>query len=182
MKSSHPGAAVRLRSGAGLSKRSTADQRRNSPPDARTAAVAPAPYELEQSRDLKTQKKEPTVKYYTRRALRTTTGMVGLPFGLALLHRERRSLVRTAGACFLALLYVAFAAFPCFGQQSPDPKAQVASSSTPTDGTSSPATPAASPAQAAPAAPAPLPCRRCQGLWQRRILMRARENWRLQVF
>ncbi len=97
------------------------------------------------------------MKYYTRRALRTTTVMVGLPFGLALLHRERRSLVRIGGACFLALLYVAFAAFPGFGQQLPDPKAQVASASTPADGTPSPATPAASPAQAAPAAPAPLP-------------------------
>src|SRR5260370_15398600 len=83
--------------------------------------------------------------------------MVGLPFGLALLHRERRSLVRIGGACFLALLYVAFAAFPGFGQQLPDPKAQVASASTPADGTPSPATPAASPEPAAQAPPAPLP-------------------------
>src|SRR5260370_35943555 len=107
MKSSHPGAAVSLRSSAGLSKRSAADQRRNSPPDARTTAVAPAPYEAEQSRDLKRQKKEPPVKYYTRRALRTTTVMVGLPFGLALLHRERRSLVLIGRASLLAPLYVA---------------------------------------------------------------------------
>ena len=71
------------------------------------------------------------MKYYTRHALRTTTVMVGLPFRLVLLHRERKSLVRIGGACFLGFLFVAFAAFPGFGQQSPDPKVQVASASTP---------------------------------------------------
>src|ERR1700686_3934142 len=80
--------------------------------------------------------------------------MVGLPFGLVPLHHERRSLLRIGGACFLALSFVAFVAFPCFGQQSPDPNSQGAPSSTPAGGTSTPATPAAS---AAPAAPAPLP-------------------------
>jgi len=80
--------------------------------------------------------------------------MVGLPFGLVPLHHERRSLLRIGGACFLALSFVAFVAFPCFGQQSPDPNSQGAPSSTPAGGTSTPATPAAS---AAPADPAPLP-------------------------
>ena len=94
------------------------------------------------------------MRNYMRGALRTATAMVGLPFGHVPLHHERRSLLRIGSACFLALSFVAFAAFPCFGQQSPDPNSQVASSSTPADGTSTPATPAA---QAAPAPPAPLP-------------------------
>src|SRR5258708_37765412 len=83
-----------------------------------------------------------------RGALRIATAMVGLPFGLVPLHHERRSLLRIRGACFLAVLFLAFAAFPCFGQQSPDPNSQGAPSSTPADGTSTPAT---------PSAPAPLP-------------------------
>src|SRR5258708_22681714 len=95
-----------------------------------------------------------TMRNNMRGALRIATAMVGVPFGLVPLHHERRSLLRIRGACFLALLFLAFAAFPCFGQQSPDPNSQVASGSTPMDGTSTPATPAASPA---PAAPAPLP-------------------------
>src|ERR1700692_3544912 len=74
--------------------------------------------------------------------------MVRLPFGLVPLHHERRSLLRIGGACFLALSFVAFVAFPCFGQQSPDPNSQGAPSSTPAGGTSTPAT---------PADPAPLP-------------------------
>ncbi len=75
--------------------------------------------------------------------------MVGLPFGIVPpIHHERRSLFRIRGACFLVVLFLAFAAFPCFGQQSPDPNSQGAPSSTPADGTSTPAT---------PAAPAPLP-------------------------
>jgi hypothetical protein len=98
-----------------------------------------------------------------RGALRIATAMVGRPFGLVPLHQERRSLLRVRGAYCLALLFGAFAAFPCFGQQSPDPNSQSAPSSTLADGTSTPATPAASPtpdaspAPAAPAAPAPLP-------------------------
>src|SRR5258706_3788188 len=92
-----------------------------------------------------------------RRALRIATVMTDLPVELVPLRRERKSLLRVGGACFLALSFGAFAAFPCFGQQSPEPNTQVASSSTPTDGTPTPATPAASPAPAAPAAPAPLP-------------------------
>src|SRR5258708_23543427 len=77
-----------------------------------------------------------------RGALRIATAMVGLPFGLVPLHHERRSLFRIRGACFLVVLFVAFAAFPCFGQQSPDPNSQGAPSSTPADGTSTPAAPA----------------------------------------
>src|SRR5258708_34071471 len=97
-----------------------------------------------------------------RRALRTTTVMVGLPFRLVLLHRERRSLVRIGGACFLGL-FVAFAAFPGFGQQSPDPKVQVASPSTPAAATPSPATPAPTPEPAAQPPPPPLPTRTMSG-------------------
>src|SRR5712671_7536705 len=88
-----------------------------------------------------------------RGALRTATGMVGLSFGLVPLHREKRSLLRIRGACFLALLFLVLAALPGFGQQSPDPNSQVASAAAPADGTSTPATPAASPASPAPAAP-----------------------------
>src|SRR5258708_4856173 len=103
---------------------------------------------------LKDTEKGATLMNNMRGALRIATAMVGLPFGLVPLHHERRSLLRIRGACFLALLFVAFAAFPCFGQQSPDPNSQGAPSSTPAGGTSTPATPAAS---AAPADPAPLP-------------------------
>ncbi len=80
----------------------------------------------------------------TRGALRIATAMVGLPFGIVPpIHHERRSLFRIRGACFLVVLFVAFAAFPCFGQQqSPDPNSQGAPSSTPGDGTSTPAAPA----------------------------------------
>ena len=80
----------------------------------------------------------------TKGALRIATAMVGLPFGIVPpIHHERRSLFRPRGACFLVVLFVAFAAFPCFGQQqSPDPNSQGAPSSTPTDGTSTPAAPA----------------------------------------
>jgi hypothetical protein len=83
----------------------------------------------------------------TRGALRIATAMVGLPFGIVPpIHHERRSLFRIRGACFLVVLFVAFAAFPCFGQQqSPDPNSQGAPSSTPADGTSTPAAPAALP-------------------------------------
>src|SRR5258708_36605453 len=72
-----------------------------------------------------------TLKNNMRGALRIDTAMVGLAFGLVPLHHERRSLLRIRGACFLALLLVAFAAFPCFGQQSPDPTCRGAASSTP---------------------------------------------------
>ena len=74
------------------------------------------------------------------------------------LHHERRSLLRIRWVCFLAVLFVAFATFTCFGQQTPDPNSQGAPASTPADQTpapAAPATPAAAPA--APAAPAPLP-------------------------
>src|SRR5258708_33143517 len=91
-----------------------------------------------------------------RRALRTTTVMVGLPFRLVLLHRERRSLVRIGGACFLGL-FVAFAAFPGFGQQCPDPKVQVAPASTPAGVSPSPSTLAAKADSAVQSPPAPLP-------------------------
>jgi hypothetical protein len=97
------------------------------------------------------------VKNQMRGALRIATVVVGLPFGLVPLHHDRRSLLRIRGACFLALLFLAFSAFPCFGQQSPNPNSQVASASTPADGTSTAATPDASPAPATPPAPAPLP-------------------------
>src|SRR5712691_13360329 len=107
---------------------------------------------------LKNTEKGATLNNDTRGALRIATAMVGLPFGIVPpIHHERRSLFRTRGACFLVVLFVAFAAFPCFGQQSPDPNSQGAPSSTPAEGTSTPATPAASPAPATPAAPAPLP-------------------------
>src|ERR1700730_10681906 len=89
-----------------------------------------------------------------RGALPIASVMVGLPFGLVPLHHARRSFLRIRGACFLALLLVAFAAFPSSGQQSPNPNSQVASGSTPTDVTRPRASPPASPA---PAAPAPLP-------------------------
>src|SRR5258706_2462327 len=114
----------------------------------------------QKSKDLKTQKKEPTVKNYMRGALGTATVMVGRSFELVPLHHERKSFLRIRRACFLALLFLMLAVFPGFGQQSPDPNSQVASASAPTDGTSTPATPAASPAPAAPevpAAAAPLP-------------------------
>jgi len=80
----------------------------------------------------------------TKGALRIATAMVGLPFGIVPpIHHERRSLFRIRGACFLVVLFVAFAAFPCFGQQqSPDPNSQGAPSSAPADGTSTPAAPA----------------------------------------
>jgi len=100
------------------------------------------------------------VKNYMRGALRTATVMVGRSFGLVPLHHQRKSFLRIRRACFLALLFLMLAAFPGFGQQSPDPNSQVASASAPADGTSTPATPAASPAPAAPevpAAAAPLP-------------------------
>src|SRR5260370_6287712 len=98
-----------------------------------------------------------TMRNNMRGALRIATAMVGVPFGLVPLHHERRSLLRILGACFLALLFLAFAAFPCFGQQSPGPNSQVASGSTPADGTSPTAAPGAHRAPATPAAPAPLP-------------------------
>jgi Putative beta-barrel porin-2, OmpL-like. bbp2 len=97
------------------------------------------------------------VKNYTRGALRIATVVVGLPFGLVPLHHERTPLLRMRGVCFLTLLLVALTAFPCFGQQSPNSNSQVASASTPADGTSTAATPDASPAPATPPAPAPLP-------------------------
>src|ERR1700676_2246775 len=74
------------------------------------------------------------------------------------LHHERRSLLRIRWVCFLAVLFVAFATFTCFGQHTPDPTSQGAQASPPADQTpapTAPATPAAAPA--APAAPAPLP-------------------------
>src|SRR5579863_5170044 len=71
----------------------------------------------------------------------------GPRFGIVPLYHDRRSFLRTRGVCFLAVLLATIAAFPCFGQQSPDPAPQSAPSSTPA---------AATPA-AAPAAPAPLP-------------------------
>jgi len=82
-------------------------------------------------------------------ALRMTT----VPF-----HHQRRLLLRRRW-CFLGVLFVAFATFPCFAQ-TPDPNSQTAPASTPppdtTPATSTPA-PAPAPAAAAPAAPAPLP-------------------------
>jgi len=69
--------------------------------------------------------------------------MVDLPFEIVPpIRHERRSFFRIRVACFLAVLFMACAAFPCFGQQSPDPDSQGSPSST---------------SAAAPAAPAPLP-------------------------
>src|SRR5712691_9176959 len=91
---------------------------------------------------LKNTEKGATLNNDTRGALRIATAMVGLPFGIVPpIHHERRSLFRIRGACFLVVLFLAFAAFPCFGQQSPDPNSQGAPSSTPADGTSTPAPP-----------------------------------------
>src|SRR5258706_2938371 len=109
----------------------------------------------QKSKDLKTQKKEPTVKNYMRGALRTATVMAGRSFGLVPLHHQRKLFLRIRRAWFLALLFLMLAAFPGFGQQSPDPNSHVASASAPTHRTSTPATPAASPAPAAPEVPAP---------------------------
>ncbi len=106
-----------------------------------------------------------------RSALRITSAMVGLPFGIVPLHHDKRSLSGVPRACSLALLLVTFAAFSCLAQTS-DTSAQTAPSTTPAADASTPAaqtttppadttTPAAPaaapPAAAAAAAPAPLP-------------------------
>ncbi len=77
--------------------------------------------------------------------------MATVPF-----HHKRRLPLRTSWACFLAVLFVAFAAFSCFAQSS-DPSPQSTPPATPPADTSTP--PAGTPpaaAAAAPAAPAPL--------------------------
>ena len=96
------------------------------------------------------------MKNYVKGALRIASGMVDPPFGLVPLHQERRLLLRVCSACFLALLFPAFAAFPCFAQQSPTPGSQAVSSATSTDGTSTSAT-SADPAAAPAPAPLPMP-------------------------
>jgi len=80
------------------------------------------------------------LKNATRGALRIAAALVDLPFEIVPPIRHELSRIRVA--CFLAVLFMASAAFPCFGQQSPDPDSQGSPSST---------------SAVAPTAPAPLP-------------------------
>lgn len=77
--------------------------------------------------------------------------MATVPF-----HHERRLLMRIRWACFLAVVFVAFAAVSCLAQSS-DTSSQTAPATIPPADTSTQAAPAAPAAAAAPTAPAPLP-------------------------
>lgn len=89
--------------------------------------------------------------------LRGALQMATVPF-----HHKRRLPLRTRLACFLAVLFVAFAAVSCLAQstdtsaQTPPPPTPPADTSTQAAPAAAPAPPATPPAAAAAAAPTPL--------------------------